>query len=99
MAVNSASPKAPALVLISILPERQVEPPRDVEIRRRRPRNDPRHAVIPEPGGAAEDERVARFEQQRLNRIAPLKAAKQEARGIAERNRDDAETCVELCSP
>ena len=47
--------------------------------------------MISEPGGPAEDERVARFERNRLDRIAPASAAEQEPRGVAERNRHDRE--------
>src|SRR5258705_13001766 len=98
MAVNSASTKAPVIAstlgpiarnLISILPECQVEPSVEPELGRRRSGNDPRHAVIPQPRGAAEHERVTRFEQQRLDRIAPLQRPEQEPGGIAHRDRHD----------
>src|SRR5258705_4226344 len=93
MAVNSASTKAPVIAstlgpmarnLISILPECQVEPPLDTEFGRRRSGNDPRHAVIPQPRGAAEHERVTRYEQQRFYRITPLHRPEQEPGGITQ---------------
>src|SRR6266850_6892746 len=103
-AVSSASTKGPAIAsrlrpmarnLISILPERQVEPPLETELGRRRSGNDPRHAVIPQPRGAAEHKGVARFEQQRLDRIAPLQPPEQEPGGIAQRDRHDGEPGVD----
>src|SRR5947207_13692759 len=76
-------------VRMSVLSERQVESAGDAELRGRRARNDPRYAVIPQARGAAEHERVARFEQQRLHLLAAFHSTEQEARGVAERDRDD----------
>ncbi len=83
------------LVRPSILPERQIEPPLDPEGWRRRARNDARHAVIAQARRPAEDERIARLEQDRFHRLAPPHASEQKSRRITERDRDHGQTCAE----
>src|ERR1043165_1317664 len=77
------------LVLISVPSKCEIEPPFDIQFVRCSAGNNPRDAVITQPRGAAEDKRIARFEQQRLDGLAPLDPAEQEASRRAERDRHD----------
>src|SRR5687767_3703558 len=72
-----------------VLPEGQIETAVKPELAGSGAGNDAGHAVIAQSRGAAEDERVARFEQHRVYRIASPNAAKEKPCGVANRERDD----------
>src|SRR5688500_14462177 len=69
------------------LAKRQIEAPFELELCRRRAGRNARHAVIAQTRGAAEHERVTRFECDGLDRIASLEAAEQKSRRVANRHR------------
>src|SRR5437762_14125205 len=73
------------LGLVSILPERQIQPALEPETARRAAGHDATDAVVTQPCGSAEDEGVAGLEQDRLQRIAGAKAAEQKPRRAADR--------------
>src|SRR5262245_10227454 len=85
--------------LISVPSERQIEASFDREFWRRSARNDSRDAVVPQTGGAAEDEQITRLQEQRLNRIPSLETAKQKSRRIAKRDRDNRQAGVDGFPP
>src|SRR5262245_29017420 len=70
----------------SVSPQSQIEASGDPEFGRRRVRQDFRDAVIAQPRGSAEDERVAGLQGDGIDGIAAPQAAEEKSRCVPERH-------------
>jgi hypothetical protein len=79
--------KAVPYVRHVVLTKRQIESSNEIELAWRGAGDDPRDAVIAQARRAAEDERIARLERDRLNWFFAFQPAEQKPRRVADRDR------------